>query len=95
MAGRSHAILTRGTATSGGNNGLTPASRFGREAGKTVVADARHPLAHDPSAHLETPRDAHDGVPFSPSQADLGTLGQSSRKGGGTLPAVQFGAFSR
>ena len=53
LSGISQASLTRCKATTGGKNGLAPASAFVLETGQAFFEEARHPTAHDFSAEAD------------------------------------------
>src|SRR3954470_14873647 len=94
-SGRSQAILTRCSATSGGKDRLAAGSGSVAEAGQAMESEAGGPLADVAHAHPAPLGVALQGQATREQKEDAPAAGQAGGAGGGALPAFDLRAVGR
>src|SRR5918993_1896463 len=94
-SGRSQAILTRCSATSGGKDRLAAGSGLVAKPGQAAGAESFGPLAHMPHAQAGEPGGLLQGLALFEQEQGTPPAGQPGMASRGALPVLDRGAVFR
>jgi hypothetical protein len=94
VSGRSQAIFTRWTATSGGKHRLSAPARLIGKPRPALIEKALEPFADDPSPNPQAPANLRESQALGPQQDNARALSQTGLNRRGTLPVCKLCSFS-